>query len=117
VLLEDVAFFEWRVLDGRSMEWQYDWEVAGRMPLQLELTMAIGAKGEEIRQIFWLPPKQNPEVIMRQMMQSGGNGGAGTGVPAAPGAPGTPGTGGTPPVVIPGGAPGGGGGGGGGGAK
>ena len=23
VLLEDVAFFEWRVLDGRSMEWQY----------------------------------------------------------------------------------------------
>lgn len=100
VLLEDVAFFEWRVLDGRTLEWQYDWEIAGRLPLQLELTMAIGAQGEEMRQIFWLPPKQNPEVIMRQMMQSGGNGGAGTGAPAVPGAPGAPGTGGTP-VVIP----------------
>ena len=41
--------------------------------------MAIGAQGEEIRQIFWIPPKQNPEVIMRQMAQSGGNGGSGNG--------------------------------------
>ena len=79
VLLEDVAYFEWRVLDGRSMEWQYDWDLQGRLPLQIELTMAIGAKGEEIRQIFWVPPKQNPEVLMRQMQQGGGNGGAGTG--------------------------------------
>jgi prepilin-type N-terminal cleavage/methylation domain-containing protein len=79
ILLTDVAYFEWRALDGRSMEWQYDWEIQGRLPLQLELTMAIGAKGEEIRQIFWLPPKQNPEVAMRQMQQSGGN--TNTGVP------------------------------------
>ncbi|MEX1048071.1 MAG: type II secretion system protein GspJ [Akkermansiaceae bacterium] len=79
ILLEDVAYFEWRVLDGRSMEWTYDWELQGRLPLQLELTMAVGAKGEEIRQIFWIPPKQNPEVLMRQMMQGGGNGGDGGG--------------------------------------
>ena len=96
VLLEDVAFFEWRVLDGRSMEWQYDWEIAGRLPLQIELTMAIGAKGEEIRQIFWLPPKQNPEVLMRQLLQGGAAGGLG----------GAGGTGGNP-VVIPGGGVGG----------
>lgn len=83
VLLTDVAYFEWRVLDGRSMEWQYDWELQGRLPLQVELTMAIGAKGEEIRQIFWVPPRQNPEVLMRQMVQSAGNnaGGAGTAIP------------------------------------
>ncbi|MCX6867140.1 MAG: prepilin-type N-terminal cleavage/methylation domain-containing protein, partial [Verrucomicrobia bacterium] len=49
VLLEDVAFFEWRVLDASRMEWQYDWNVQGRLPLQLELTLAIGAKGEEMR--------------------------------------------------------------------
>ena len=103
LLLEDVAFFEWRVLDGRTMEWQYDWDIQGRLPLQLELTMAIGAKGEEMRQVFWLPPKQNPEVIMRQMMQGGGTGGTGGGT----GVPGNP-------VVIPGGPVGGGGGGGGG---
>ncbi len=89
VLLTDVAYFEWRVLDGRSMEWQYDWDLQGRLPLQLELTMAIGAKGEEIRQIFWVPPRQNPEILMRQMVQSGGEetpaGPNGTGGPAAPG--------------------------------
>jgi hypothetical protein len=31
--------------------------------------MAMGAKGEEIRQIFWIPPRLNPEVVMRQMTQ------------------------------------------------
>jgi type II secretory pathway pseudopilin PulG len=69
VLLTDVAFFEWRVLDGRSMEWQYDWDQQGRTPLQVELTMAIGAKGQEIRQIFWIAPKANPEVRLRAIMQ------------------------------------------------
>ena len=82
VLLTDVAYFEWRALDGQSLEWQYDWEIQGRVPLQLELVMAVGAKGEEIRHVFWLPPKQNPEVMMRQLLQ-----------PGAPDAP----TGGTPP--------------------
>jgi hypothetical protein len=91
VLLEDVAFFEWRVLDGRSMEWLFDWEIQGRMPLQVELTMAIGAKGEEIRQIFWIPPKQNPEVLMRQMVQGGGDGAAGGGAPGGDGSINVPG--------------------------
>jgi prepilin-type N-terminal cleavage/methylation domain-containing protein len=69
-LLEDVAYFEWRVLDGRSMEWQYDWDLQGRLPLQLELIMSFGARGEEIRHIFWIAPKQNPEVVLRQTLQS-----------------------------------------------
>lgn len=58
ILLTDVAYCEWRVLDGRSMEWQYDWDLQGRLPLQVELVMAVGAKGEEIRQVFWIPPKR-----------------------------------------------------------
>ena len=70
VLLTDVAYFEWRVLDGRTMEYQFDWDIAGRLPLQLELTCAFGANGEEIRQVFWIPPRQNPEVFMRQLGQS-----------------------------------------------
>lgn len=81
VLLSDVAFFEWRVLDGRNMEWQFDWDAQGRLPLQVELTLAIGAKGQETRQVFWLPNKQNPEILMRQMQQAGG-GGAATDGPA-----------------------------------
>jgi hypothetical protein len=51
------------------MEWQFDWQIPGRLPLQIELTMAMGAKGEEIRQVFWIPPRLNPEVVMRQMTQ------------------------------------------------
>lgn len=71
VLLEGVRMFEWRVLEGRSMEWQYDWDFVGRLPLQMELTIAFGAQGAPIRQIFWITPKQDPEVLMRQLAQSG----------------------------------------------
>ncbi len=77
VLLEDVSYFEWRVLDGRSMEWGYDWELQGRLPLQLELKMKIGMQGEDITHIFWIPPRQNPEILMRQLMQQQGQGGPG----------------------------------------
>lgn len=109
VLLEDVAYFEWRALDGRTMEWQYDWEIQGRLPLQLELTMAIGAKGEEIRQIFWVPPKQNPELAMRQLTQGGTAAAGGQGQPGGEGNPITipggeiniPGGGGVPPGALP----------------
>jgi prepilin-type N-terminal cleavage/methylation domain-containing protein len=83
VLLEDVRTFEWRVLDGRTMEWQNDWELVGRLPLQLELTVAFGAQGKWIRQVFWITPKQDPEVMMRQLQQGGGNPGAP--VPGQPG--------------------------------
>ncbi len=103
VLLSDVAYFEWRLLDGRSMEWQYDWDLQGRLPLQLELVMAVGAKGEEIRQVFWVPPKSNPEIRMRQMVQGGGNADGGGGE--------NPDGGGKPIELNPGGGlPGGGGG-------
>ncbi len=98
VLLEDVLYFEWRVLDGRTMEWQYDWDIQGRLPLQLELKVVFGAEGQEIRQVFWITPKQNPEVMMRQLQQGQGNqnpGGNG-GINLNPGGPGGGG-------VIPGG--------------
>lgn len=121
-LIEDVAYFEWRVLDGRTMEWQENWDLQGRLPLQLELLMAIGKDGPEIRQIFWVPPRQNPELIMRQMLQSagqntpGGGGGGGNdpeieipGGGGGPGGPGGPGGGGGPGVPGGGGGPGGGG--------
>lgn len=79
VLLTDVAYFEWRALDERMMRWEYDWQVPGRLPRQLELVMSIGAKGDEVRHVFWIPPKQNPEVVMRQYQMGGAAGGGGTG--------------------------------------
>ena len=111
VLLENVRFFEWRVLDGRDMEWYYDWDLPGRMPLQAELVVAFGATGPEIRHVFWIPPRQNPGVVNRQMMQEvqqsivvpdgGGNGSNGSGRQSPridiPGVPG----GGQPPGITP----------------
>ena len=91
ILLTDVAYFEWRLLDGRSMEWQFDWDLQGRIPLQAELTLKIGTQAEEIRQVFWIPPKQNPEVLMRQI----GRGAAGE--PGEPIDPGDPADGGKTP--------------------
>jgi len=97
VLMEDVRYFEWRLLDGRNMEWSYDWEIEGRLPMQAELILAFGAQGREIRQIFWIPPRQNPEIVLRQMMQSGGqqSGAGGGGGPNG-------GQGGDNSVTIPG---------------
>ncbi|MGB6223307.1 type II secretion system protein [Haloferula sp.] len=87
VLLEDVAVFAWQVLDGRTMdEWQADWEIVGRLPLQLELTYMRDQFADPVRQVFWITPKQNPEVLMRQLVQQGGQGGQGgqVGDPDAP---------------------------------
>ena len=85
VLLTDVAYFEWRLLDGRTMEYQYEWDLPGRLPLQMELICAFGADGGEIRHVFWIPPRQNPEVFMRQLQQGGGQGGpGGEAIPEAP---------------------------------
>jgi prepilin-type N-terminal cleavage/methylation domain-containing protein len=67
VLMSDVAYFEWRALNSTTLEWQNEWEDASSMPLQMELVMAVGVKGDEIRHVFWLPPKLNPEQVMRQM--------------------------------------------------
>jgi prepilin-type N-terminal cleavage/methylation domain-containing protein len=79
VLLEDVRTFEWVVLDGRTMEEAYDWDLVGRLPLQMELTIAFGAQGEFMKQTFWIPPKQDPEVMMRQLQQQRGGAGGGGG--------------------------------------
>jgi len=101
VLLTDVAYFEWRVLDGRSMEYQYDWDLPGRLPLQMELICAFGADGGEMRHVFWIPPRQNPEVFMRQLQQGGGQG-AGGAIPETPGGEGeTPVIPGVPPSTPP----------------
>lgn len=68
VLLRNVDYFWWRVMDGNDMEeWKYEWDMAGRLPLQVEVQMAIGVDGEPLRHVFWLPPKQNPEVVMREL--------------------------------------------------
>lgn len=89
VLMEDVYLFEWRVLNGRTLEWSYDWDFPGQQPLQMELTFWSKPEAERLRQVFWITPKQNPEVVTRQQslqrapVQPGGpEGGGGSEEPA-----------------------------------
>jgi len=100
-LLTDVRFFEWQALDSRTMEYQYDWDLPGRLPLQLELVCAFGAEGDPIRQVFWIPPRQNPEVFMRQLQQ--GLGGGNQSAPATEPPNPNPGEGnqGGPEIILP----------------
>lgn len=101
ILLSDVRYFEWRVLDPTLMEYAYDWEESGKLPLQMELTCAFGADGKPIRHVFWIPPRQNPEIFMRQLQQQIGADGEPSSpdisIPDDPSIPDNP----TSPVVIP----------------
>ena len=96
-LLRDVWRFEWRVLNGRTMEWDYVWDVPNQLPLQLELNVVFDKNGEEIVHYFWIPPKISPETLMRSMQTAGQGATGGTGGGGQPGgstAPGTDGRGG-----------------------
>lgn len=86
VLLRNVWRFEWKVLDGRTMEWNYDWDIKGRMPLLVQLDAVFHRDGEIVVHNFWIPPKTNPEVLINanNRMQgrtpgAGGNPGGNTG--------------------------------------
>lgn len=89
ILLSDVRLFEWQLLDSNDMEYVYEWDISGRLPIQMELTCAFGREGEMIRHVFWLPTKQNPEVFMRQLQQGNQTRG-GSGNPSTPGGPSIP---------------------------
>jgi hypothetical protein len=104
--MEDLRFFEWRARDSRTMEWQLDWDLQGRLPLQLELVAAQGAYGEEIKQIFWIVPKVNPQTVIRaggQGQQQPSGGGQGNGDGGGPGGGGAGGGGGPGGPIGPGG--------------
>ena len=81
VLLRDVFWFEWWARDGRSLDYTEIWDVRGRLPVQLELRVKFDENSEEIVHHFWIPPKLNPETVMRSQRraaptarQSGGGG-------------------------------------------
>ncbi|BCX50043.1 hypothetical protein HAHE_39510 [Haloferula helveola] len=106
VLMEDVYIFEWEALDGRMMEWDYKWDYVGRLPLQLALTYVPDSLPgtDPIRHVFWITPKQDPSVLMRQLQQQGQGGGAAT--PGGNPAEGGEGAEGQPPSVTVPGVPG-----------
>jgi type II secretory pathway pseudopilin PulG len=117
-LLRDIYWFEWWARDGRTLDYTETWDVRGRLPVQMELRLKFDQNSEEIVHHFWLPPKVNPETIVRSQRRAapqprgtqpgGGRGGRGD----RPGGD-RPGGGRTntdrPPIPRPGGGGGGGG--------
>ena len=80
VLLRNLYSFEWEVLDGRTMEQYYDWDIRGRLPLQVKLEVRFSPEDDLMVHHFWIPPKANPETLMRSLTGGQGaqpNGGAG----------------------------------------
>lgn len=53
-LLDNVARFEWRFYDPRSLRWENVWENPSR-PLFAELTLVLD-DGFETKATFWIPP-------------------------------------------------------------
>ena len=79
ILLRDVYSFDWEVLDGRTLDWTYDWDIRGRLPLQLKLETRFTPNEDLMVHYFWIPPKSNPETVMRSL--SGGQAASRAGQP------------------------------------
>ena len=77
ILLRNVWRFEWEVFDGRRQEWDYEWDTRGRMPLQLKLTVVFHRTGDLVEHHFWIPPKMNPETLVKSQQRGTPGGGSG----------------------------------------
>ena len=82
VLLKDVFFFEWWARDGRALGDEAEgytetWDVRGRLPIQMELRVKFDENSDEIVHHFWLPPKLNPESVVRSQRRAAPQGRAG----------------------------------------
>ena len=69
-LLRDIFWFEWWARDGRTLEYSETWDVRGRLPIQMELRLKFDQNSEEIVHHFWIPPKLNPETVMRSQQRA-----------------------------------------------
>lgn len=69
-LLRDIFWFEWWARDGRTLDYTETWDVRGRLPVQMELRVKFDQNSEEIVHHFWIPPKLNPETVMRSQQRA-----------------------------------------------
>ena len=68
-LIEDMWLCDCVAVDGRTLEELTDWDNDGQLPLQVKFYCRFEPTSDIVLQTFWVVPKQNPEVIMRQVMQ------------------------------------------------
>lgn len=95
ILYRNIWYFELRVLDTRTMDWISDWDIRGRLPLQVEMTAVFEPGSDEVIHYFWIPPKANPVSLTRGLEQPRQQRNR-DGQPNEPAQPGGGGTTGTP---------------------
>jgi len=66
-LIEDLWHCDCEVVDG-NMEQTVDWD-GDKLPLQVKFYCRFEPTADLVQQTFWVVPKENPEVFMRQVMQ------------------------------------------------
>jgi hypothetical protein len=85
-LIEDLWHCDCEVVDGSTMEQAVDWD-GNKLPLQVKFYCRFEPAADLVEQTFWVVPKENPEVFMRQVMQKNPGGPQ---VPEGGTTPGTP---------------------------
>lgn len=68
-LVEDLWMCDCEVVDGNTMEQFAEWDTSGKLPLQVKFYCRFEPTSDIVQQTFWIVPKQNPEVLFRQIMQ------------------------------------------------
>lgn len=69
-LIENMWLCDCEVIDGNNMgEPLQVWDNNGQLPLQVKFYCRFTPTSDIVQQTFWVVPKQNPEVIMRQIIQ------------------------------------------------
>ena len=85
-MIEDMWLCDCEVIDGNTLDALDVWDNNGQLPLQVKFYCRFTPTSDIVQQTFWVVPKQNPEVIMREIIQQnpggpeftdGGDGGDG----------------------------------------
>ena len=68
-LVEDLWMCDCEVVDANSMEQFTEWDNDGKLPLQVKFYCRFEPSSDIVLQTFWVVPRLNPEVFVRQVMQ------------------------------------------------
>lgn len=71
-LVEDLWMCDCEVVDANSMEQFTEWDNDGKLPLQVKFYCRFEPSSDIVLQTFWVVPRLNPEVFVRQVMQQNG---------------------------------------------
>lgn len=94
-LIEDLQECDCEVVDGRMLDQTSDWDNDGKLPLLVKFYCRFEPNADYVQQTFWVTPKENPEVLMRQIFQKNPQG------PQEDGESGYPGIEDIPGVTLP----------------